>query len=198
MATYSEAVPFLRRLEMEQVENEPFPVYKYDGFYLMITGIGKINSAIATSYLINAYKIKNMLNIGAAGATSGNYDIGDILHIDKSLEYNDRKDEKQEHRIFSPDVLRGFKIATLSTHVNPVLDPVERLKVSVYADLVDMEGAPFIYACRAFLTGSYLFKVVTDTIDHNEIPEIIKNIKFTRDILFEFTMDKIIPGLNRL
>ena len=98
MATYSEAVPFLRRLEMEQVENEPFPVYKYDCFYLTITGIGKINSAVASSYLINTYKIKNMLNIGAAGATSGNYNIGDILHIDKSLEYNERNVRKESKR----------------------------------------------------------------------------------------------------
>ncbi len=191
MAAYKEAVPFLRNLEFEQVEETPFPVYKYSSIFLVISGIGKTLSAIAASYLITKYNRKVLFNIGSAGAAGNDPKVGDIFHIDRSIEFNDYAGSKRGHKELKPDVLDGFKCSSLSTHDRPVIAVEDRMKVSEYAELIDMEGASFIKACRVFSSKAYLFKIVTDTCDHNEGQEIVKNIKSTREAMFNFFMEKV-------
>jgi nucleoside phosphorylase len=155
MATFTEAVPFIRNLNLTPIEEKPFPVYSWDQQYLIVSGIGKTKSAIATSYLINKYKIKNMINLGAAGATGENHNIGDILQIGKCIDYNYRTDREYDKSVYTPDVINGIKCTSLSTHDVPVIAGEERELISKYSDLVDMEGAPFINSCRVFSSRAF-------------------------------------------
>jgi adenosylhomocysteine nucleosidase len=184
-ATKIESAPFIKGLELKKIENDPFKVYNKNSIFLIKSGIGKANAAMAASYLIGKYKIDSVINIGAAGAATAEKKLGDIFHIDNVIEYDRPKLFRKSIRIYKPDTLKGFNLASLATQDKPVVSPAERRNVSKHADLVDMEGAAVVQACRLWDVKCYLFKIVTDTPEHKEI-EIIKNVYTTAGTMFKF------------
>ena len=48
MATMFEAKPFIESIPLEQVEKNPFSLYKNNNTFLILSGIGKANAAMAT------------------------------------------------------------------------------------------------------------------------------------------------------
>lgn len=192
MATYIEAAPFIESGQFTPVEKKPIPVYQHKSLYLIISGVGKANAAIATTYFITKYNTEIMYNIGAAGSTTDRYRLGEIIQIDSVIEYDRPPITGSGVRHNRPDILPGFTCAVLATQDRPVVSADEREKVGKIASLVDMEGAAFVQACRLFRVKSYLFKIVTDTPSHTADKEIVENIRKTRDILFRFFMDNFL------
>lgn len=195
-ATQLEADPFIKGLSLSQIEENPFNIFSNNNIFLIISGIGKSNSAIATSYIIWKYKIKNMFNIGAAGATKNNMKVGDIYHIDSVIEYDRPRISDGGIRIKRADILKGFNTTSLATQDRPIITTHERDTISKYADLVDMEGASFIQACRLFITKCYLFKFVSDTPQHINGIEIVENIKLVRDSMFNFFDEFVLNSMD--
>ena len=192
MATRLEAAPFIDSGIFVCIEEKPLPVYKHKSVYLILSGIGKGSAAIAATYLILKYQTEIMFNIGAAGSTTEDYNLGDILHIDSVIDYDRPKLIGLKPRYLKPDVLEGYKTSTLATQDVAVVSAQEREKVGKLASLVDMEGAAFVQACRTFKVKNYLFKIVTDTPAHTVDNQIIENIKNTRDILFSFFKERFL------
>lgn len=192
MATRLEAQPFIDSGLFTSIEEKPLQVFRHESVYLILSGIGKASAAIAATYLITKYNTNVMFNIGAAGSTTENYRMGDILHVDSVIDYDRPSLVGSKPRILKPDVLPGFKCAALATQDVAVVSPGEREKVGRTAALVDMEGAAFVQACRTFKIKNYLFKIVTDTPSHTADSQIIENIKNTRDILCQFFMNNIL------
>ena len=79
-----------------------------------------------------------------------------------------------------------------------VLAPDERKKISMNADLIDMEGASVAQACRKFNTKCFIFKFVSDTPDHARSEDIVENIRRHRSFFYEFFIRSVMPVLNRL
>lgn len=192
MATHIEAAPFIDQMMFTPVGRKPFPVYKFRSAYLVLSGIGKTNAAAATSYLITKYNPGIMYNIGAAGATTGAYGLGDILHIGSVIEYDRPPITGSSIRHLRPDILPGYATAALATRDIPVVSSDDRRKVGELAPLADMEGAAFVQACRIFGVRNYLFKIVTDTPSHSVDREIVENIRLTRDNLYRFFTDNFL------
>lgn len=186
MATGLEAEPFICSGGFNSLEDKPLKVYCGDQVYLIISGIGKAAAAIAATYLITKYKTEIIYNIGAAGSTTENFSPGDILHIDSVIDYDRPPFSGLKYRSLKPDVLDGYKTATLSTRDTAVVSAEERREAAAFAQLVDMEGAGFVQACRTFKVKNYIFKIVSDTPSHTEGQQIIENMKGTRDILYRF------------
>lgn len=192
MATHIEAAPFIDRGMFTPVERRPLPVYKFRSFHLILSGIGKINAAAATTYLIEKYNTELMYNIGAAGSTTGAYSLGDIIHIDSVIEYDRPPITGSPVRYIRPDILPGYVTGALATRDIPVVLPDDRSKVGELAPLADMEGAAFVQVCRLFRVKNYLFKIVTDTPSHSRDKEIVENIRLTRDSLYRFFTDNFL------
>ncbi|HNX24326.1 MAG TPA: hypothetical protein PKG60_09780 [Spirochaetota bacterium] len=186
MATRLEAAPFIESGLFTCIEEKPMPVYQNETVYLILSGIGKASAAIAATYLITKYKTEIMYNIGAAGSTTEDFGLGDILHIDSVIDYDRPALIGSKPRYLKPEVLADYKTATLATQDVAVVSSEEREKVGKLASLVDMEGAAFVQACRTFKIKNYLFKIVTDTPSHIADKQIIENIKNTRDLLYRF------------
>ncbi len=186
MATRLEAAPFIESGLFTCIEEKPLPVYQYKSAILILSGIGKASAAIAATYMITKYKTEIMYNIGAAGSTSKNFNLGDILHIDSVIDYDRPTLVGSKPRYLKPEILTGYKAVTLATQDVAVVSAEEREKVGRLASLVDMEGAGFVQACRTFKVKNYLFKIVTDTPAHTVDNQIIENIKNTRDLLYQF------------
>ncbi|MCK9228613.1 MAG: hypothetical protein PHT96_09985 [Syntrophorhabdaceae bacterium] len=195
MATMLEAAPFITGLSLVKEKDGPFPVYGNEQVRLVISGIGKTCSAMATTYFIQACQPSCICNIGASGSTSGRHLPGEIYHIAKIIE-PDRLDLKagtpHEH---TPDILPGFPLATLSTRDSPLRDPGEREGAAAYAQLADMEGASVAQVCRHFNVRCFLFKFVSDTPEHTLNSDIVRNIESHRDACAHFFRHSILPGL---
>lgn len=187
-----EAKPFVAGMSMEGIEKKPFTIFRQNNILLAISGIGKANAAIATAFCCQRFNPAAVCNLGAAGATDLSHPLGEVFHITKIIEYD--RPELASERLMShqPDVLDGFMTATLSTSDRAILDPEERRQISKDADLMDMEGASVVQACKMFETKCYVFKFVSDTPNHTENKDIIKNIRQYRTPFYEFITRSVI------
>ena len=196
IATEMEAEPFIPALKLEKIEDRPFKLYTSDDIVMVICGIGKANAAMATALCCQRYSPKWICNLGAAGATSCSHPLGEIYHIEKVTEYDRPHFQSQEPVVKQPHILDGFPTATLATQDRPVIDPEQRQKVSLHADLVDMESASVLQACRKFDIPCLLFRFVSDTPDDPDHHDIIRNIELYRDGLARFFIDSVLPALK--
>ena len=195
MATMLEAKPFVLGMSLRQTQKIPFRLFQNDEILLIISGIGKANAAVATAYVCLKFKPACICNLGAAGATHSGYHLGETFHIQKIVE-TDRPDlDTGKPCVHQPDLLAGFNTAILATSDRAVLDPKERKLISINADLIDMEGASVVQACRTFKKNCYLFKFISDTPDHTRDQDIVDHIRQHRKTFYDFFTDTIRPML---
>lgn len=195
MATMIEASPFIKGFSLEQVSRKPFPLYSGSDFVLIISGIGKVYAALAAGVLIRENGVESMINAGAAGGLRSGFNAGDILHVSEIIDYDRPKLINKEIRTMKPDVIPGFRSASLATLDRPVITPEDRSVVGRYADIIDMEGAGFLQACRTFGVEAYLWKMVSDTAEHDRDADIVANIKKMIELLYIFMEEKVFPEL---
>ena len=193
IASMMEAFPFINGLNLVLDKKSPFAVYKNDDCCLIISGIGKVNAALATACLILEYDVNSIFNIGAAGALTDNFTVGDIRHIDAVYEHDRPSLDGSACKKILPQVLDGHLTASLATGDVPVTSAEGRRALSSIAELVDMEGAAIVRACRRYKKDVYLFKIISDTAATND-GEIIGNIKKTSEQMFEYFHNKILKG----
>ncbi len=197
MATMVEAKPFILGMDLKELEKIPFPIFNKNKTLLVISDIGKANAAMATAYCCQKFKPSCIFNLGAAGASGFSHPLGQIYHVDKIFEYDRPKLTSNELTIHKPDVIDGFKTATLSTSDRAIIEKKERQKIAGFADLMDMEGASVVQACRIFQTESYVFKFVSDTPEHTEDGDIIKNIRSHRTPFYNFFLRSVVPHITK-
>jgi nucleoside phosphorylase len=194
IATKIEAEPFIQGFGLDTIEKKPVQVMGNGAIVLAISDIGKTNAAIATAHLIEKLGLTRICNLGAAGAVDRNFKIGDILHIDKIYELDRPRLPSDEPVVHKPDTIKGFRTVSLATQDRPVLKGLDRMAAGKLADLVDMEGAAVVQVCQAFGVSVHIFKIVTDA-DECTPREILVNMFKTRDSLFEFFRDRVLPAM---
>ena len=193
-ATKMEAEPFIEGLSMLEIEARPFRVYRGDDTCLIISGIGKVNAAIATVYACLKYDPAWILNLGAAGAVQDSEELGRVYNIQKTVEPDRIHLQKNSPYIQYPDILNGFDKATLATQDQAIIDVNGFREIAAFADLVDMEGASVVHASQRFDKKCLLFKFVTDTPEHAGQGKIImENIKNLRGPFSDFILNSVIP-----
>ena len=195
MATHLEAKPFIGGLSLIRTDPKPFPVYRNKNLILVISGIGKANAAMACAFSCLKFNPSYVVNLGAAGATGDGHSLGEPLHVKKALEHDRPQFKSKAPHKHIPDILEGFSYAKIATLDRTVLDPAERQKLAKTADLIDMESASVIQACRKFKTKCYIFKFVSDTPGHTRDDDIVENIKKYRNSFFTFFRESVFPKL---
>ncbi|GAB6074586.1 5'-methylthioadenosine/S-adenosylhomocysteine nucleosidase family protein [Nautilia lithotrophica] len=163
-----EAEPIIKHFKLKSRNG----IYQNENINLIITGQGKIKSAINTALLVSKHNYPT-LNIGIAG--SDKYNIGDGFFIYKIT------DTDNGYNYF-PDFFKSFneEIHTVS-------------KIGKYYNLTDMEASGFFEAAYKFLNVNeiILYKIVSDTplhqTDKNEIPNLIKShINVIEELIDDF------------
>ncbi len=196
MATMLEAKPLVLDLGLEELKSRPFLAFGKDRIMLIISGIGKSNAATACTHLIHAADPSLVCNLGAAGATLKGYDLGACFQVNRIVE-PDRPDLDTGCPCEQvPECLDGFPSLTLATQDRPVLTAQERRKVSLLAQLADMEGASVGQACRQYGKPCHLFKFVSDTPAHSRSRDIRANITLHRDVFSRFFIREVLPRLD--
>lgn len=196
IATMLEAKPFVTEMPLEKIEKKPFNAYHQNNIFLIISGIGKANAAMATFYGCHTYSPDIIVNVGAAGAAGDAFPLGEFYHICEITEYDRPDFRKGAPFFYKPLQMKGFKTARVATQDQPVLHPEKRKEISRIADLVEMEAASVMQAANKFSTPCVFFKYVTDTAEHTEDKDIVKYIKAYRDPFYLFFTGSVLPRIN--
>jgi nucleoside phosphorylase len=196
MATLSEAKPFIVELSLIEDTSHPFKVFSGKGVLLLICGIGKANSAMATAYCCREFSPGVVINLGAAGSTVNSHSLGEICHISEVYEFDRPVFATGQPHHTRTDTLPGMKTAILATQDRAIISAEDRREVSSLATLVDMEGAAIAQTCARMGVRCLLFKFISDTPDHPEGEHIYANIKKYRMGLFHYFHRHIFPAIS--
>ena len=144
-AYLKEAKPLIKYFNLKKSNNK-FNIYENENISLIISGQGKLNSAVATTYLLSTRNIQNIINFGIAG--SSEFKIGEIFLINK---INDK---------YFPDILYSHPFSE-----SEIICFDEVVSSGNYK-LVDMESEGFFKACVKFLKSHqiHLIKLVSDNL----------------------------------
>lgn len=149
-------------------------IYSNENIAMIVSGVGKLNSAIATTILIEKYPNPDMIfNIGIAGSTSDKYNIGELVRINKVTDYGLGKS-------LYPEMIYDFD--TLEDEVFCV--DFETSDMKLESGLVDMESFGFVYAATKKITREkiVLLKIVSDYLaPHTITKELVLNIMKLRN-----------------
>ena len=144
-AYLKEAKSLIKYFDLKKI-NDKFSIYENEKISLIISNQGRLNSAIATTYLLSTRNISNIINFGIAG--SSEFEIGEIFLINK---INNK---------FFPDILISHPFRE-----SEIICFDEVVTGGNYK-LVDMESEGFFKAAIKFLKSHqiHLIKVVSDNL----------------------------------
>lgn len=156
-----------------------FQVFKNENITLMISGVGPIKSAIATTHLFSNFAPLEkdiIINLGVCGAKNRDFTLNEMVICNKIR-------NSITKRNFYPDMffLHPFKEVSLETFGEPIFSDF-----NIESDIVDMEGASFFEAASLFFENHQIFtiKIVSDFL--NKVNEIdIHNMIFSNLPQFE-------------
>lgn len=147
------------------VAAEEEAVHLNDDLPLLLTGIGKVNAAVAVARVLASHRPSEIINLGTAGALKpgikGTHEIARVVQHD----LNGKAIEELTGRPTGlPFDLRpeGLVLATGDAFVSS--EPL-RSTLALQADLVDMEGYAVAAAAHAAGIPVRLVKHVSDTAD---------------------------------
>lgn len=183
----SEANEIKKSISNLEIGNITKEKYYYKGqinnidVILVIAGVGKVNAAVMTTFLLNKYKnIKTVLNVGLAGAYFP-YKIGDVVTI-KDSSYHDVNVKpinpiyeigqvpNMPHPFLSDDKL----FHKMSFELKSKIDSLYTGDQFITSDLLkskgvyDMEGAAIYHTAHIFDKPVIAIKVISDIIDSKD------------------------------
>jgi len=181
-----EANPIIRRFNLKRdLTCSAYPVYTNSSTKLIISGVGVVAAAAATTLLLSTGEPELICNLGSAGG-AGDWQVGDAALIKKGL-------HRATGRSYFPDLIvqSPIRLATLESFDLPVSD---HSQLAEPESLVDMEGAGFYFAAERFVGPEQIqiIKVVSDRIDPRPFKkDVIEN-------LIEQNLEDVCQYLDRL
>ena len=167
-ATKTEALPIIDALHLHQIAHKPFTIYQNPHHTLIISGIGTIQAAAATSYIL-ALTEDAILNIGYAAGK----EVGKLFHIHKVI-------DSCSNKVFHLPKSTTLPNMACTTYPLPQTKPTKTL--------ADMEAASIVQAAKIFKAPITILKVVSDRFDPNSF---IKNSS-----LIEKNLDVILSQIG--
>lgn len=165
-ALRAEAVPLIRKFGLKQnTSSRPFQRFESKEIILVVSGVGKILSAIATTWILNQGKrgeSSTALNFGLCGCSNRKIPLGSLAIINKITDHG-------SGRNFYPELLlrHPFIESALTTYDAPVFcgDPN-----SAPAGMADMEASGFFQAAARILPLERILclKLVSDYLEPRE------------------------------
>ena len=160
IALKEEAKVILDYYEMALInEKTLYPIYKNieETHWLILSGIGRHNSAAATSYLYsisNASKWTSWINIGIAGSGKGDY--GNIYLVDKIF--------NQNSNITYPATMPKSNLPKMSLLTTDI--PITNYSSK---ELIDMEGSAFFDIASKLTSKEFIciMKIISDGPENN-------------------------------
>ena len=172
-----EARPFIDHFKLNKdFSNRQFNQFLDENISLIVSGIGKMKSAIATTFLLSQAKNLDssiIFNIGIAGSAK-HHSIGAAVLVNKITDH-------ESGRSFFPAALQNHNLE--EARLESFSQAVSRKNTTVdNLELVDMEASGYYEAASNFLSASqiYCIKVVSDHLDDQKISK-----QFVSDLILQ-------------
>lgn len=169
-----EASPIIQHYGLKRdMTTHAFPVYRRDDVVLIISGVGKVRCAMATTWLYAAmFSLEQsgqpllLVNIGFCGTDRPDIPSGRLVLAGKVTDRDSGRD-------FYPDVRRDDRLPLVTLYcsgrrVTAGHDPAAQPGKPVW---VDMESAGFMEAAGHFVTADRIlvFKIVSDHLEPDRL-----------------------------
>ena len=170
-ALHCEAKPIINKFKLKKNSvYSKLDLFENEEIRLIVSGIGKVRSAVATTMLLSQSKLSSnsvVVNIGCCGSACQDIKIGEMIFINKITDHANKRE-------YYPDpILRhGLKEAAMVTYDVPV----EKNQIDhPQTGLVDMEVSGFFQAANMFvdLHRIYCFKIVSDFLELAQLSKTI-------------------------
>lgn len=155
----------------------PYSVYRGSDIALIVSGVGKIKSAIAAVYLCSAYGFGHsdvLINIGFCGAGGKLHEVGSLLVANKITDMDTRRD-------YYPDIFcgDGLPLVPLQCFSKPVKAEDVQEQTELFCD---MESAGIMEASKKFFYAHniLILKIISDylapeRLDKAQLKSYIEN-----------------------
>ena len=141
-----------------------------DRYPVLVTGVGKVRGATATSWAVLTHRPSVVLNVGTAGALRAASEVamGVVHEIGTVLQHdlNGRAIAELTGADPGPPLVLGASPIVLATGDRFVSSPEVRDRLAALAHLVDMEGYAVATAATGLGVPVRLAKVVSDDAGH--------------------------------
>ncbi|HNE83813.1 MAG TPA: hypothetical protein PLG25_08045, partial [bacterium] len=177
----------------KNIEHTAFEVFENESVCLIVSGIGKIKSAAATTYLFTTGQLHTLWNIGICGSSDTSQPIGSIWRIHKITDVASGRD-------FYPD--GSIRMTIGESALQTVDRPQENKSLHPKdASLYDMEASGFFSAATRFLSLDriHVIKIVSDHLQiqgitsdfvENLMTQSLPQFVSSLDILSAMRIDK--------
>lgn len=134
---------------------------------VLITGVGKVNAAVAVATILGEHSPASIINMGTAGALrdglAGVHTVGQVTQHD----FDDRSIFETTGLHFGLPIPLAAGGPVLTTGDAFIKDDAVRAALAAHADLVDMEGYAVARAAQVAGVPAMLVKMVSDNAgDH--------------------------------
>ncbi len=155
-AIFSEAKALIEHFGLQKVQTKPFLIFSNDNISLVVSGMGKVESAIATTYMCKDKKIDKLINIGVCGTNNKNKEIGSLYKIKSVI---DVSSDKKYMISADGEALYCF---------DRIVKSSENIKNNI---LIDMESVGFYKAAVKFVKKEdiRIYKIVSDHLKTSHI-----------------------------
>lgn len=176
-ALHAEASPLIDYFNLKKdIAFKKFEIFSNNRISVIVSGIGKIKSAVATTYFLGQVDPVCVINFGICGTPKPDYKIGDLVVVNKITDVSGRRE-------FFPDMI--VKHHLREAHVTTFDTPVTMdMAVELNLDLVDMEASGFFQSASVFLPPDKIavLKIVSDYLELEHV---------TREFVTELVQTKL-------
>ncbi|MBC8400776.1 MAG: hypothetical protein H8E14_04750 [Candidatus Marinimicrobia bacterium] len=162
-ALLCEARPLIGRYRLKKdFTFTKFDVFRNEQITLIVSGIGRLKAAVATTHILDRLSGNQpliILNIGIAGSSNFEHGVGNSFLINKIIDTN-------TVRKYYPDLLFKHELPEIQIATfDQIVTNAET--IGDYYGLMDMEAVGFATAALTFLSPHQvvLLKIVSDHLD---------------------------------
>lgn len=169
-ASIEEAEPIIKGLQLDRDGTNPFEAYISRDFALVVSRVGKVNAAGATSYGIAKYKPKTIYNVGMANSLHYDLQYSNIIAVsavfqtDAYLPFTDEKYNYFASGIALSTDISQYKAGILATSDSYVDDNEIKKMLSKSFHLADMEGYAVARIAALNEIPCSIYKVIGDNV----------------------------------
>ena len=190
-AIFIEAKVFIEKYNLRRTNDRFFKIYKNDDYLVIISGVGKIKMAIATSYILQIVNPSIIINFGISASLS--YNIGDVFLINKITDF-------ENSRSYYPDILRkhNLKESDIITYDVPQSNDAN---IQTRKHLIDMEASGFFQSAFHFtsLHKIVILKTISDNANSGTlIKSMVETICFEAFKEVDYFLQNYIVEENEL
>ncbi len=175
----NEAKTFFDRLKLSPLDTS-LNLFKSDQSFIVITGEGIQNTTEALSIIVSKYEqITEIINYGVCAGLENSLKKNELFSIRTVYQYFDDFSFKSHT---SSDEQADLDL--ISVHKR-MYSPDDKLKLSIYAQVLDMETWAIASVAKRFKIPWRSFKTISDEIDENtDCQQIIKDVDIYSDLFW--------------